>query len=543
MCGILGGLNTQFDSESLSCLTHRGPDQRAISTDDVDGLGRLTFGQTRLNVVDREDVALPVRIGASTILFNGEIYNYLELRDELVGLGWQFGTKTDTEVALAAYLQWGPACLDRFNGMFAMAVWDGRHFFLARDRLGKKPLFYRLGPRSFEFASTVRSFKDLTFAGHDLFALFEFTFNEHTLFRDIFSLRPGHYLTYDGSRGTCAVRSYWDIEERIDGKIADERRAVDEFIGLLEDAVRLRLRADVPVSLFLSGGLDSALLARCAGVNEAFTCQFLEFAGTIDEEGYARDLCARLGIACRVLHPTRAEFVHDLPDLAYHLEMPTGSFSVFPLYCLARAAHETGYKVVLTGDGSDELFGGYARTEFLLADEATADGRRRDYSAMLARYRGSDLDRFCRMASRSGLQGAALMKMFLSEYWSERKSLLDNASYVETRIFLQPLLQMTDRMTMAHSVEARCPYLDHRLVEFAFSLDDSLRYRNGTGKWLVHRAAERLLPPGSAVLTRGVKHGLATPINLWTQGRHSFDRKHWNTLMTSECLKSFHGGE
>jgi asparagine synthase (glutamine-hydrolysing) len=542
MCGVLGGLNTQFEAGTLDGLRHRGPDQHACVVEDVVGLGRLTFGQTRLNIVDRQDIELPVRIGNSRILFNGEVYNYLELRHELAGLGWEFQTKTDSEVALAAYLQWGPSCLNRFNGMFALAIWDGERFFCARDRLGKKPLFYRIGSRSFECASTIGSFKDREFVGHDLFTLFEFAFNEHTLFRDIYSIRPGTYLIYDARRGSSRTRLYWDIDEHIDGKITDAEEAVNRFIELLQDAVRLRLRADVPVSLFLSGGLDSALLAQCARVGEAFTCQFREFADTINEERYARDLAQRLGIECHLLHPTREEFLRDLPDLARHLEMPTGSFSVFPLYCLARAAHRAGYKVVLTGDGSDELFGGYARSEFLQTDQGPVDERRRDYGAMLARYRGSDLDRFCRMASRSGLPGAALMKMFLSEYWSDRKSLLENSCYVETRIFLQPLLQMLDRMTMAHSVEARCPYLDYRLVEFAFSLEDSLRYRDGTGKWLVHRAAEKLLPAGSAVLSRGVKHGLATPVNLWTQGRHSFDRKHWNTLMTAECMKSLQGG-
>ena len=133
------------------------------------------------------------------------------------------------------------------------------------------------------------------------------------------------------------------------------------------------------------------------------------------------------------------------------------------------------------------------------------------------------------------------MKMFLANHWSERKSMLENFSYVETRAFLQPLLQMSDRMCMAHGVEGRCPFLDHRVVEFAFSLDDSLRFRDGVGKWIVHRAAEKVLPRGSLVLERTVKDGLATPVNLWTLGRHSFDRKHWNTLMTAECIKSLLG--
>jgi asparagine synthase (glutamine-hydrolysing) len=543
MCGIVGGINTRFDSHSLESLHHRGPDQATLATEDAPDLGSIALGQTRLNIVDRHDVELPIRIGKNTIVFNGEIYNWIELREELAGLGWEFQTNTDIEVALAAYLQWGPDCLNRFNGMFALVIWDGERFFCARDRMGQKPLFYRTGPGSFEFASEIKSFDELEFISQDVFDLFEFCFNEHTLFRDVFSLRPGTYLIYDAVRGTCVTRPYWDIEHRIERKISDETAAVDGFIELLEDAVRLRLRADVPVSLFLSGGLDSALIAKCAGTREAFTCQFTEFKDTINEERYALDLAARLGLTTHIIYPKREEFFRDLPALAYHLEMPTGSFSVFPLYCLARAAREAGYKVILSGEGSDELFAGYARNEFLVFDRHEGDDlKAQHYGSMLARFRGRDLDRFCRMASRSSLDGASRMKMFLAEYWSDRKSLLENMCYVESRIFLQPLLQMADRMTMAHSVEGRCPFLDYRMVEFAFSLDDSLRCRDGTGKWIVHRAAEKLLPKGSLVLERGVKHGLPTPVNLWTQGRHSFDRKYWNALMTAECIKSLVGG-
>ena len=539
MCGILGGINTGFDEQTPDRLRHRGPDQTRLVTEEVPGHGTVTLGQTRLNIVDRHDIDLPVRVGDNTILFNGEIYNHPELRTELEQLGWTFQTKTDTEVALVCYLQWGPECLDRFNGMFALAIWDGRRFFCARDRMGKKPLFYRCGAGSFEFSSEIKAFSNLEFVSQDVFDLFEFCFNEHTLYRDIFSLSPGNFLVYDLAGGTCHTQSYWDVKHQIEHKISDERQAVDTFIGLMEDAVGVRLRADVPVSLFLSGGLDSAIIARLSGVEEAFTCQFAEFARTINEEEYARNLADSLGITLNLVRPTRDEFLEDLAAIADHLEQPTGSFSVFPLYRLARACHQSGYKVVLSGEGSDELFAGYVRNEFLLSDQHTSDDpKRRNYSSMLRRYNGSDLDRFCRMASRSGLVGASLMKMFLAEHWSDRKSMLENICYVESRIFLQPLLQMADRMCMAHSVEARCPYLDHRVVEFAFSLDDSLRYRDGTGKWIVHQAARKLLPRGSLVLQRPVKHGLPTPVNLWMQGRHSFDRRYWNTLMTAECIKS-----
>jgi len=542
VCGILGGINTGFDEQSLQRLRHRGPDQTSLVTEEVPEHGTITLGQARLNIVDRNDIDLPVRISASAIVFNGEIYNHVELRSELEELGWQFATKTDTEVALAAYLQWDAACLDRFNGMFALAVWDGERFFCARDRMGQKPLFYRYGAGTFEFASEIKAFSRLEFVSQEVFDLLEFCPNEYTLYRDIFALRPGSYLTYDLARGTCHTRSYWDIEHQVGRRINNDREAIGGFIELLEDAIRLRLRADVPVSLFLSGGIDSALIAALSRVEEAFTCQFDEFAGTIDEERYARDLAERLRLQLNMVRPTRAQFFHDLPAMAYHLEIPTGSFSVFPLYRLAHSCHEAGYKVVLSGEGADELFGGYVRNELLLSDsQVSTDSRRVQYASMLQRYNGSDLDRFCRMASRSGLNGAALMKMFLADHWSDRRSLLENICYVESRIFLQPLLQMGDRMCMAHSVEGRCPYLDHRLVEFAFSLEDSLRYRDGTGKWLVNQAAHRVLPRGCMTLQRSVKHGLPTPVNLWLHGRHSFDRRYWNTLMTAECMKALLG--
>jgi len=542
MCGVLGGINTGLDHRHLDRLRHRGPDQASLATRDAPSFGKVVLGQTRLNIVDRNDIDLPVRIGDATILFNGEIYNHPELRTELEGLGWTFRTRTDTETALAAYLQWGPDCLTRFNGMFALAVWDGQRFFCARDRMGQKPLFYRCAPGTFEFASEIKAFDGLEFISQDVFDLFEFCFSEHTLYRDIFALGPGEYLIHDPGRGTCTTRSYWDIQHQVDHKIADPRLAVDRFIELLEDSVRLRLRSDVPVSLFLSGGLDSSLVARLAGVDEAFTCQFDEFRDTINEETYVRDLAARLGIQVHYIRPSREEFLADLASMSYHLEMPTGSFSVFPLYALARACRAAGYKVVLTGEGADELFTGYVRNELLLSEQSHAgDARRCGYGSMLERYHGSDLDRYCRMASRSGLAGAAAMRMFLSHYWSDHRSLEDNIAYVESRVFLQPLLQMGDRMCMAHGLENRCPYLDHRLVEFAFSLDDSLRFRDGTGKWIVHQAARRLLPAEALVLERTVKHGLPTPVNLWMQGRHSFDRRYWNTLMTAECMKSLLG--
>ncbi len=539
MCGILGGINTDFDAANLSRLDHRGPDQSSLVTDYVSDDIRVALGQTRLNIVDRNDIDLPVRIGDAVILFNGEVYNHLELRAELEGRGFKFATKTDTEVVLASYLQWGAACLTRLNGMFAFSIWDGERFFCARDRLGQKPLFYRFRGKTFEFSSEIKAFDDLQFVSHDLFDLFEFCHGERTLYRDVFALPPSSYLFFNPRKGTLRTETYWDVPHVVDKHVNDPDEAVERFIELLRESVRLRLRADVPAVLFLSGGLDSSLIAALAGVDVAFTCQFDEFSETINEERYARDLAGRLGINLNIVRPNREEFIRDLPQLGYHLEMPTGSFSVFPLYRLAKASHDAGFKLILSGEGSDELFAGYARNEFLLeAGRDISDPKTKNYQSMLRRYDGSDLDRFCRMASRSGLAGAAALKGYLAQLWNEHKSMCANMCYVETKVFLQPLLQMADRMCMAHSIEGRSPFLDHRLVEFAFSLDDAVRYRERRGKWIVAEAARRVLPPGTLLLEREVKHGLPTPVNLWLQGRHSFDRKYWNALLTAECIKT-----
>lgn len=542
MCGILGGINTELDEKNLSRLHHRGPDQQALWRAITPQLGHVTLGQTRLNIVDRNNIALPVRIGDAAIVFNGQVYNHVELRAELESLGHSFATSTDTEVVLAAYLQWGPECLTRFNGMFSLAIWDGQRLFCAKDRLGKKPFFYRFSERTFEFASEIKALDNLEFTTHELFDLFEFCFNEHTLYRGVVSLRPGHYLIFDPARNSCHTRQYWDIEQNGRERLSDEKRAVDEFIGLLEDSVRLRMRADVPVTLFLAGGLDSSLIACLSGVKQTFTCQFDEFRDTINEEAYVSDLATRLRFDAQMVRPNRQQFLRDLSAVSYYLEMPTGSFSAFAIYRLARAAADSGYKVALSGEGSDELFTGYARNELVFEDERIPpSAKHRHYASMLDRYRGSEFDRFCRMASRSGLVGAGLIKMHLADMWSARRSAVENVSYIETKVFLQPLLQMADRMCMAHAVENRCPFLDHRLVEFAFSLDDSLRHRGGMGKWIVHQAAHRVLPRGSRILQRPVKDGLPTPANLWLHGTHSFDRKHWNALMTAECIKSLLG--
>ena len=541
MCGIFGGMFSEADeallNKRLALLHHRGPDQQYMYFSPTPS-GTIALGQTRLNIVDHNDIVLPVQLNDHIILFNGEIYNYLSIKKELESLGWSFTTFTDTEVVLAAYIQWKEKCLDLFNGMWAFAIWDGTGLFLSRDRLGKKPLYYRHSDENFEFSSEIKVFDRLKYIGSEQIDLFEFCFDHGTPFEDIFSVKPGHYIYFDPRKTRVFSRQYWSLDDGTDHKIEDPQIAVDGFIELLRDSIELRIRADVPVSMFLSGGIDSALIASLSGLKQSFTCQFKEFQKDINEEYYARDLAQRLDIHLDVITPTREEFFSVLSDLALHLEIPTGSFSVFPLYALSRHAAKAGFKVILTGEGSDELFTGYVRNELLLSDITDYDTeKKRQYHSMYDRYSGDNLDKFCRMSSRTGLQGAAQLKMYLNRYWNNNCGFAKNISRLETTIFLQPLLQMSDRMLMANSIEGRCPFLDYRLVEFSRSINDDLLFRDGTGKWLVHEAAKKVLPSGSLVLKRSVKHGLPTPVNQWLYGQHSFDRTYWNTMMMTECVK------
>lgn len=541
MCGIFGGITKlSIDrtdlTKRLNTLEHRGPDQCDLYTETINGK-QIFLGQTRLNIVDHNSIELPVKFGNYIILFNGEIYNYLSLKRELTKLGWNFLTATDTEVALAAYIEWGVDCLNRFNGMWAIAIWDGHKLFLCRDRLGQKPLFYRFTGSSIEFASEIKALSNLEYSANEQVDLFEFCYDDQTPFKNVFSVKPGYYFFYDSHSATLSSKCYWNIDEYTTGHIDQANKAVDTLIDLLSDSISLRMQADAPIAMFLSGGIDSALIAKLSGIQTAITCQFSEFENEINEEQYAVDLAQRLGIRTHVIRPTRSEFFDSLPKLAYHLEVPTGSFSAFPLYALSKATSAIEHRVVLTGEGSDELFAGYVRNEFLLADQLSPTSlKETQYLQMIARYHGSDLERFCRMASRTGIQGAARLSSHLHSAWNNRLTFAQNITKLETIIYLQPLLQMSDRMTMAHSIESRCPFLDYRIVEFSRSISDQLMYKNGTGKWLVHKAAQKILPRNSLVLERPVKHGLPTPINLWLYGHHGFDRSHWNTKLMNECI-------
>lgn len=537
MCGIFGGAPELISKQAERLLLHRGPDQQGRVVVKAKNGRSVVIGQTRLSVVYKEDVPTPMVKGDAVIAFNGEIYNWHELRDALEARGHHFDTPTDTEVALAAYLEWGPACLDRFNGMFAIAIWHDDKLFLARDRLGKKPLFYTHDARGIGFASELKALNDLDFAEVPICNALEFYFDSFTPFAQVKSLLGGEYLIYDANSNEATIKRWWSFPDR-DPEITDPEQAIQQFIDLFSDACRIRKVADVPVTIFLSGGVDSSLIQAVLKLDVSYTVQFQEFESTINERDLVVEFSKKLGFEPRIVMPTREEFLNTFSDLARHIEFPVGSFSVFPLFCLARAARRDGFVVALSGEGADELFNGYYRNELLLReDRALTPDFAGPYGTLCARYFGSPLERFCRMASRQGLPGLPLLLEYFGPRWRKHRSLGQNLSYLEATVFMQPLLVMADRLSMGSSLEVRNPFLDYRIVEFSAKLADDLKYREGHGKWILRQALRRLVGSDLGITKRTIKHGLPAPVNQWLFKSSAFDRKDWNHVLLGECLK------
>jgi asparagine synthase (glutamine-hydrolysing) len=537
MCGIYGGTPELISENAAELLHHRGPDQQGLQRVRGSDGRPLIIGQTRLSVVYKNDIPTPMARDGAVITFNGEIYNWSDLRSQLEAKGWRLQTPTDTEVALCAYLEWGPQCLERFNGMFALAIWHDDRLFLARDRIGKKPLFYTHSPQGFAFASELKAIRHLELEEVPICQALEFYFDEYTPFRNVHSLRPGESLFYTPADNGVRLQRWWKLpafEESID----DEERAVTQFLDLFHDACAIRKVADVPVTIFLSGGIDSSLIQAIVKCPVSYTVQFTEFEETINERDYVLEFARQLGFEPRIVTPTREEFLDTFSALARCIEFPVGSFSVFPLFCLARQARRDGFVVAVSGEGADELFTGYYRNELLLKEAAEIE---RDvngpYATLCRRYFGTDLERFCRMASRQGLAGVPSLVEFFAPLWNERQTLAQNLSHVEATVFLQPLLVMADRLAMGNSLEVRNPYLDFRVIEFATKLSDRLRYRNGQGKWLLRQALRRLVGTELGITQRRIKHGLPAPVNHWLFRSSTFDRKDWNHILLGECLK------
>ncbi len=552
MCGIAGEINFEGRPASalalqrmISAIRHRGPDATGTYRDSC-----CALGHARLSIIDLASGKQPMASedGRYQLVFNGEIFNYLELRSVLEGRGYAFCTHSDTEVLLQAYRHYGAECVHHFNGQWAFAIWDRveEALFLSRDRSGVRPLFYSEQGSRLVFGSEIKSLAahpdvqlemDAT-AIHETFTYW-FCVAPRTPFQGVFELPPGHSAVF--SRSGLKVSRYWQPQYAFD--LSDRQRQqelADELHAVLLDATRLRLRADVPVAAYLSGGLDSTLTT--ALIREVSTSPLVSFSIAFEDEEFDerkyQDLAAReLGVEHRSFVCTKQEICDSFPAVVRHAEKPILRTAPAPMFALSRHVHEAGFKVVMTGEGADELFGGYdifkeaklrsywardlhstRRAALLRRLYPYLPGLQQQSTAYLREFfkvRETDLDNMY-FSHLPRWEMTSSLKQFFSDDFRDRvcedrryKAIAENASiplgeidpfcraqYLETA-FLLPgyiLSSQGDRMALAHSVEGRFPFLDVRVMEFANRLPPTLKMRVLTEKYLLKRAARGLIP-------------------------------------------------
>jgi len=576
MCGIVAivgrGAATAGASDRVSrmlrVLEHRGPDGNGIF---IDARDPVAFGHRRLAIIDLEHGKQPMttKDGSLTVVFNGAIYNYIELRRELLAKGHPISSYSDTEVLLYAYREWGDRCVDRFLGMFAFVIWDkaNRRIFCARDRVGIKPLYYACDGETIVLASEIKAILQAGIVGAKASArglqdylTFQFCLGDKTLFEGIRKLEPGFSLTARLARGGLEVdvRRYWDLAYDIDDTHGEEW-FVDHLSGLIQDSTRIHLRSDVPLGAHLSGGLDSSTVVCLAAemlqgeTLRTFTGAFSE-GPEFDETGHARVVAEAVHADYREIFIPGREFPEVLPRLIYFMDEPLAGPGLIPQYYVSRLAADH-VKVVLGGQGGDELFLGYARylvayLEKCLAGAIfeTADSSRYAVSLesivpnlpVLQAYRpmlqhlwrdglfGAEDERYFKLVDRrdgmSHLFAPGVFRGDYSVFESFRQifnreglhSLINRMTYFDLKGSLPALLHVEDRTSMAVSLESRVPLLDHRIVEFMARIPPNIKFAGGRMKHLFKEAVKNIVP--AQVLHRKDKMGFPVPLTQWTRG-------------------------
>ena len=570
MCGLAGIIDLNYQAvpdlerrlQVMNSLQkHRGPDGAGLWRHEKEFVG---LAHRRLSIIDPSpDGVQPMtdRFG-NWIVYNGAIYNYPELRRELGEEN--FVSRSDTETILWAYRKWGRSCLERLRGMFAFALWDDEEqtLFCARDRFGIKPFHYSIVDGIFYFASETKALlpaqKEIATDAEAFkdYLVFQFCLPGKTLFRNISELPPAHHLAI--KHGRLSLSRYWESDFQ-----PDHSRKEDYFQerlrAALKESVALHLRGDVPVGAYLSGGLDSSLIAtlaaRCSEDTQVFTGKFSAHGPAYDESGYARLAAAEAGLTHHECDITVDDFIQNIGQVIYHLDYPVGGPGSLPQYLVsARAA---GYrKVVLGGQGGDEIFGGYVRYliayfeqcikgaiedtlhngDFLVTYESIIPNLKclnlykplikefwaeglfepmdRRYYQLINRAKG--LEEAVEPPGPDGYSPWAAFERIFNSPKGRVTSYFDKMTNFDFQTMLPALLQIEDRMSMAHGLEARVPLLDHHLVELAATIPANIKFKNGRMKHIFREAARPFLP--SAIVDRQDKMGFPTPLVDWLRG-------------------------
>ncbi|MRS11737.1 MAG: asparagine synthase (glutamine-hydrolyzing) [Actinobacteria bacterium] len=569
MCGIAGLIslndrpvgNPERRLAVMSDLIrHRGPDGEGVWIHEGNRLG---FAHTRLAIIDLTTGDQPMTDGRGNwVVYNGEIYNYRELRTEL-GVE-RFRTASDTEVILEAYRTWGDDCVSHLRGMFAFALWDAERsrLFCARDRFGIKPFYYAVADGVFYFASEIKAllpFLPSIETDRDAFKdylAFQLCLDGKTLFEGVRELLPGHAIEIRG----CDVRvwRYWEIYFNLDWDHTDDYFE-HEVRSRLEESVRIHTRADVPIGAYVSGGIDSSAVASIA--SSAGDDEFIGFTGTFaegpqyDESEYARMVAETAGFPLHSVEITSQDFIDNIRKVIYHLDFPVAGPGSFPQYMVSQLAAKHR-KVVLGGQGGDEIFGGYARylaAYFEQCIKAAIDGTMdngnfvvtyesiipnlttlRAYKPMLQDFWHEGLfgpmdERYFRLINRTHTLEGEVRWEALGDYSPfetfksifnapnvGHESYFDMMSHFDFKTLLPALLQVEDRVSMAHGLESRVPILDHTIVELAATIPANIKFEGGTLKRVLRHAVQPFIP--AAIAARKDKMGFPTPLVEWVKG-------------------------
>ena len=560
ICGMFGIADETLLNNMKEKIKHRGPDGHGSY---YDYESKLALGHLRLSIIDLSERGKQPMISWDknySITFNGEVYNYIEIKEELLSRGYQFVSETDTEVILYSYIEWKEKCLDKLNGMFAFAIWDNRRqeLFCARDRFGVKPFYYYNKNGVFLFASEIKSilsYERLERKPNDnlIYDYLVDGFVDHTdetFFQDVFKLMPGHYMIVDTNRN-IRIKKYWDVF--INNKLTDDRdkeQAVKQFRSLFEDSVRLRLRSDVPVGSCLSGGLDSSsivcevnnqLLNNESTNKNAISEQQKTFSSCsedkcFDERQFIEYVTDKARVEKNYIFPCSEDLIKDLEKLVYYQEEPFTSTSIYAQWSIMKRAREKGVIVLLDGQGADEIMAGYRKFRIYMVKELVKNKKYaiaiKELFGGLSQFKASynfkqDIFKIFRILGKKK-QSHEFMRFIKAEFLTQKRDdknavAKDFASALNNDIkkySLPSLLRYEDKNSMVFAIEARVPFLDYRLVEYVASLPLIYKINNGWSKWILREAMRGVIPED--IRMRKDKMGFVTSEQQWFKEKKEY---------------------
>jgi asparagine synthase (glutamine-hydrolysing) len=585
MCGFVSIINKNFLPVDPDLLTHmaslinyRGPDDEGCFIDN-----NIGFFHKRLSIIDLALGKQPMSDNDITIVFNGEIYNYKELREDLIKCGYSFRTNSDTEVIIKMYEKYGVDSVNLLNGMFSFLIYDKQknRILAARDHFGIKPLYFVNNIDHILFASEIKSLLqhpsvniEPDFEAINEYLTFQFVLEETTMFKNVYKLLPGHYLTIDLQSMDVKMQKYWIPNFTVDTYHTEEYFKY-EIRRLIEDTIKIQLRSDVPLGGYLSGGMDSSIVTILA--SSLTDSKFKTFTGAFkeskefNETEYSREVAATCNAEVFEIYPTENDFIDLMPKIIYHMDEPAAGPGVFPQFMVSQLASKN-VKVVLGGQGGDEIFGGYARYVVAYLEQAVKgaifesneEGEHivslhsilpnlpylKQYTPMMQEFNRTEMFmpmdlRYFKLIDRMNGSRELFNKDFIHLYNKESifarfqslfnnpntKSYYNKMTHFDMCASLPALLQVEDRVSMASSLESRVPLLDRRIADVVASMPPAMKFKGAEMKYILKKSISNILP--QKILNRKDKMGFPVPLHIWAKNKSSdFFR---DVLLSEEC--------